>query len=156
MFYFCLSLILIIFDQISKILTVLFLDEYESFTLIKNIISFTRCHNTGGPWSIFNDYTVLFIIVTFIILIAEFIYLKKHPITNTLSKISLTLINAGAIGNLIDRLFRGYVVDMLEVTFINYPVFNFADTFIVIGCIIMCIYIIFMSDKEDKKEKENG
>ena len=66
------------------------------------------------------------------------------------------MINAGAIGNLIDRIFRGYVVDMLEVTFINYPVFNFADTFIVIGCVIMCIYIIFMSDKEDKKEKENG
>ena len=156
MLYFCLSLILIIFDQISKILTVIFLDEYESFILLKNIISFTRCHNTGGPWSIFNEHTFIFIIVTVIILLAEIIYLKKHKITNTLCKISLSLINAGAVGNLIDRLFRGYVVDMIEVTFINYPVFNFADCFIVIGCILMCIYIIFMSDKDSEKEKDNG
>ena len=81
-----------------------------------------------------------------------------------LEKISVMLINAGALGNLVDRIFRGYVVDMIEVTFIEYPVFNFADCLIVVGCILLCIYVIFFdndekniktSDEENDDGKDN-
>ena len=63
--------------------------------------------------------------------------------------ISTSLIVAGGIGNLIDRIFRGFVVDMIEVTFINYPVFNFADICVVIGAILFCAYVLFDKEKAE-------
>ena len=66
---------------------------------------------------------------------------------------ALCLLTAGAVGNLIDRIFRGYVVDMIEVTFINYPVFNVADCFVVTGALLLAVYIIFIY-KEPKKDYE--
>ncbi|MBR5506698.1 MAG: signal peptidase II [Clostridia bacterium] len=89
-----------------------------------------------------------------------FVFQKTSDETST-RKISVMLINAGAIGNLFDRIFRGYVVDMIEVTFIEYPVFNFADCCIVIGCILLCVYVAFF-DKDEKnikiseEEKDDG
>ncbi len=151
MFYVILTVLLFLCDQATKFATTTALNEFESVNVIGGILSFTRYHNTGGPWSIFDGAPIFFIIITIIIFIAEFIYLKKHPLKDTMSKISVSLINAGAIGNFVDRIFRGYVVDMIEVKFIDYPVFNFADCLIVIGCILLCVYVIFIY-KEDKKE----
>jgi signal peptidase II len=64
---------------------------------------------------------------------------------------SLCLLLSGALGNMIDRIFLGYVVDMLEVTFIDYPVFNVADCFVVAGAILLCIYILFIYKEPDDK-----
>ena len=79
--------------------------------------------------------------------------LKMKPKNKTLM-FSLSLILSGAIGNMIDRTFRSFVVDMIEVTFIDYPVFNFADCCVVIGAILLGIYILFIY-KEPQKEEKN-
>lgn len=151
------AVIFILIDQITKVLTVSQFNLYDSVTVIDGILDFTRHHNTGGPWSFFDGHIVFFIVITFIIFALELFYFKKRPMKSPLEKISVMLINAGAVGNLIDRIFRGYVVDMIEVTFIDYPVFNFADCCIVVGCILLCVYVMFFEDykKKDKSEETN-
>jgi len=131
-------------DQISKYFTLKFLDEFESYSVIKNILDFTHVHNTGGPWSIFEGKMIFFIIMTLFIFAAAIIYLRKHKPKHILSKISIAMIAGGALGNFFDRILRGYVVDMIDVNFFNYPVFNLADCYIVTGAILMSIYIIFI------------
>ena len=151
MFYIFGAVLLFILDQITTLLTVQNFSLYESVTVIKGVLDFTRHHNTGGPWSLFDSHIEVFVIITFVIFLLEFLYFKKRPMKHPLEKISVMLINAGAIGNLFDRIFRGYVVDMIEVTFIEYPVFNFADICVVSGAILFCIYMFF--DKSEKSEK---
>ena len=149
------AILLVLADQITKALTVSQFRLYDSVTVIDGILNFTRHHNTGGPWSIFDNHIIIFIIVTFLIFALELWYFRKKPMQGCLEKTSVMMINAGAVGNLIDRIFRGYVVDMIEVTFIDYPVFNLADCLIVVGCILLCIYVIFFdSDKKEKIKSE--
>lgn len=148
--YYLTAFILFLADQITKYFTVAKLDEFESYIVIDGIINFTRFHNTGGPWSIFDNAPIFFIIATFIFFMLEFIFIKKHPLNHPLSRMCAVLINCGAVGNLTDRIFRGYVVDMIELKFIDYPVFNFADCCIVAGCVLMCIYVMFIC-KDDEK-----
>lgn len=147
MFYIISILLFLLTDQISKYLTVKNLAEYESYNVIKNVINFTHVHNTGGPWSIFESTPIIFIIMTLVVLIIGFIYFKKHTPTHLLEKLSICLIAGGALGNFADRIFRGYVVDMIDVNFFNYPVFNIADCYIVVGAILMCFYVIFLDNK---------
>ena len=66
------------------------------------------------------------------------------------------MILAGGVGNLIDRLFRGYVVDMFDLTLFSYPVFNFADCCVVVGAILGAVYYLFLYDKYDKKDRKHG
>lgn len=157
MIYVILTVVLFLTDQLTKLITVRSLALYESAGVIDGILAFTRYHNTGGPWSLFDDFHALFIIATFAIFIAEFVYLRKHPLQGQTAKTACSLINAGALGNLVDRIFRGYVVDMIDVRFIDYPIFNFADCCIVIGCVLMCVYVLFIyKESDDKKENDNG
>ena len=157
MLYFIIGIFLLAIDLFTKNLIIADFKLYESITVIDGILDFTRYHNTGGPWSLLDDYSFVFIILTAAILIGELIFFRKYPLTHPISKLSAALINAGAIGNFLDRIFRGYVVDMIKVTFIDYPVFNFADCSIVIGCALMCIYVLFIYKEPDKaKEKTNG
>ncbi len=135
-------------DQTTKYLTTIKLSEYESFIVAEDLLSFTRYHNTGGPWSIFDGLPILFIIATLCIFALEFFYFKKHPLNHSTAKLSCAFINSGAIGNLLDRIFRGYVVDMIDLTFIDYPVFNFADCCVVVGAFMMCVYVIFIEGKD--------
>jgi len=161
MVYFIIGIILFAADFVTKYLTVNSFELYESITVIDGILDFTRYHNTGGPWSLFDNFSFIFVIATIAIFVGEFFFFKKHPLTHPVSKLSAALINAGALGNFVDRIFRGYVVDMIKVTFIDYPVFNFADCCIVAGCILMCIYVLFIDSSTkgnppECKEKENG
>ena len=91
-----------------------------------------------------------FIIFTLAVIVAAILYTYVTKQKDKTFLISVVLICSGGIGNLIDRIFRGYVVDMIEVTFINYPVFNFADICVVCGAILLCIYVLF--SKEEKKD----
>ena len=149
MLYVIIGIALFIIDQLTKILTVSNFSQFESITVINGVLDFTRYHNTGGPWSFLDEHSWIFIIFTIIIFLGEYLYFRKHPLSHPLSKITCVLINAGAVGNFIDRIFRGYVVDMIKVTFIDYPVFNFADCLIVIGCILMCIYVLFIQKEPE-------
>lgn len=154
MLYVILSVLLVIADQITKFLTVKYLSPSGNIVVLKNILSLTYVENRGAAFGILQDGRWFFIVVTIIILAALTYYIKKHPGKGKLFNLSVSLIYAGAIGNFIDRLFKGYVVDMIHATFINFPVFNFADCLIVVGVILLYVYILFFDREKEVKTDE--
>lgn len=138
-------LILTICDQLLKSWVASSIVLGGSKQLIPGIIELTNLRNSGAAWSIFDGQQTFFTIITIvaIIVIGYFIwqYRKNIPML-----IGLSLIMAGTIGNFIDRLRQGYVVDMFETTFINFPIFNIADMCLTIGVIWLIICILKEKD----------
>lgn len=134
-----LSIILTLLDQISKILISKNIILNNSVKLIKNFFYLTNTHNTGAAFSILIGKRIIFIIVTIIIILIIINYIRKNNITKKIELIAFSLILGGSIGNLIDRIVYGYVIDFIDVKIFNYdfPVFNLADSFITIGVILL-------------------
>ncbi len=137
------GLISLIIDIISKIIIVSKLNLNASKVIIKDFFSLTYIKNTGGAWGILKDNVIILIIITIIFLGIFISYFQKNKLS-LYEQISYGLALGGILGNLLDRIFRGYVVDFLNFNIMgyNYPVFNLADTFIVVGVLILIIYYI--------------
>ncbi|MCC4324407.1 signal peptidase II [Limosilactobacillus reuteri] len=138
-------LILTICDQLLKSWVASSIVLGGSKQLIPGIIELTNLRNSGAAWSIFEGQQTFFTIITIvaIIVIGYFIWQYRK---NILMLIGLSLIMAGTIGNFIDRLRQGHVVDMFETTFINFPIFNIADMCLTIGVIWLIICILKEKD----------
>ncbi len=132
-----------IVDLISKQVVMHFLELSKSVKIIPNFFYLTYCHNDGAAWSILKDQRIMLLILTVIVLFIIHKYLNKEK-TDTLENIIYGMIIGGILGNFFDRLVYGYVNDFLDFKIFgyNYPVFNLADTFIVIGIITMIIISI--------------
>ncbi len=154
MLFSIISLLLVALDQISKFATLKYLKPVFSIEVIKDILSFTYVENRGAAFGILQNARFVFIVFTIIAIAVLIWYKYKHRPQGILINTSLCLVLSGAVGNMIDRIFRGFVVDMIEVTFIDYPVFNVADCFVVVGTILMIIYILFVY-KEPKKADQD-
>lgn len=152
--YAVLLIVLIAIDQISKSWAIHNLKGQEDIILIKDWLHLTYVENSGAAWGIFQNGTIFFVLVTFIVIFGiSFYLLKESNNVDTFTRLSLVIIIAGAIGNLIDRLRLGYVVDFIFTPLgglYNFPVFNFADIYISLGAIILAIYIIFFEGKNAK------
>ena len=133
----------ILLDQLTKWIVIHSMDLYESIILIPQVFSFTYIHNYGAAWGMFSEHRWIFILVTAIALIIMPIILYRYRKVHALFSLSLSLFIGGALGNLIDRVFVGYVVDFLEFTFIDFPVFNVADICVVFGAGFMIVYALF-------------
>ena len=137
----------VFWDIFTKIIT----DGFE-ITVIKNVLSFYSTQNTGGAWSILSSATWLLTVFSCLavvgIVVFDFVFFKKQT---KLYTVAYALILGGAIGNLIDRIFLGYVRDFIRLDFIKFPIFNLADMCLVAGVICMCVFIIFIYPKLDKK-----
>lgn len=154
MIFWCvLSFLLVGLDRLTKFLTVKNFDLGESITIIPNLLDFTYVKNTGAAFSILENATwVLSIIsVIFCILIAVYFFVKKPK--SRLLKSALVLIFSGALGNAIDRVFLGYVIDFIQTTFISFPVFNVADIAITVGAVLLIIYELFFNPEAEKGDK---
>ncbi|UQS85370.1 signal peptidase II [Apilactobacillus apisilvae] len=134
-------LLLIGADQWTKYLVSTNISEGSVNTLIPGILSITNLHNNGAAWSILEGQQWLFTLISIfaIVLVSYFMYKLR---TKKLYEFSLLILLSGIIGNFIDRLFQGYVVDMIQLDFINFPIFNFADSCITVGIIILFIAIL--------------
>jgi len=150
MLEFFIVVIIIVIDQISKYLATIYLKPIGSFVILKKVFSLAYVENRGAAFGILQNERWLFIVLTIIISIAIACYLIFNRNESLILRISLSMILGGAIGNLIDRIKQGYVVDMFHFTLIDFPVFNVADSFIVIGTILLGYYILFMAEKEGK------
>ena len=143
---------LVTMDQIIKLGIVR--NIYNSGLIIINgVLNLTYIENTGGAFGIGNNSTLMFIISNIIVitLVTKFIISKKDEVSKYIL-ISLGLILAGGIGNLIDRIFRGFVIDYIDFNpLIKYPVFNIADIYVVVGCILIGINL-FANIIKDRKE----
>lgn len=127
-----------------------------SVKVIEGIFEFSYVRNTGAAWGMFGEKSVLLSVIVGAVLILMTVYLIFTKETGTVWHICLPMIIAGGAANLFDRLINGFVTDYLRVTFIDFPVFNLADCFIVVGCIVLIIYLIYDIVKEcgRKKDKE--
>jgi len=148
MVWFLTGLLCVAIDQLSKVFVANNFMTGQSIPVINNVFHFTYQLNDGAAFSILGGKTVFLSIVSVVIIlgILAYIFIKKP--SNNLELLSLTLIIAGAVGNLIDRVFRGAVIDFLDFTLINFPVFNIADCFVVIGGVLFFFYVLKYVDNK--------
>ena len=144
-------------DQALKTIVVNTLEIGQSVPLIEGVFHFTYIQNFGAAFSILQNKQAFLIIVTALVMaIAAAVMFKNINKLSRLIVLSLAFIIGGGIGNLIDRIRLGYVVDFLDFTLINYPVFNFADCCVVLGSIALVIGV-FLADRAERKQgKLNG
>lgn len=140
-------------DQAVKLWVAAHLGLYESAPLIPGLVELFYVQNTGGGFSILTGHTWLLTIFTAILMAAIAALIVKKIFAHPLAMWSLTVILGGGLGNLIDRVRLGYVVDMFNFQFMTYPVFNVADILVVCGTICFAVYYLFL---HDKAVKENG
>ncbi|MFO7154226.1 MAG: signal peptidase II [Caldicoprobacter oshimai] len=142
---------IVVLDQVTKYLAKTYLKPVGSIPLIPNVFHFTYVENRGAAFGILQNQRWLFIVLTVVVSAVIVYYLFTRSQESIVLTIALSMILGGAIGNLIDRLRLGYVVDMLHFVLIDYPVFNVADSFVVIGTILLAYYILFMADSRERQ-----
>ena len=141
---------IVLLDRLTKNFFSGFLDLNESFAVIPNIFHFTLVHNTGIAFGFFKDCGAVFIIIPVILtglLVYNVYYYRHSPYLSRTYIMAFSLILGGAIGNLIDRIFIGYVIDFID--FRVWPVFNVADSAITIGATIILLRCILVSKQID-------
>ena len=152
---FIISFIILLIDFISKRLIISSLLVDESIRVIDKFFSITYVRNTGVAFSLFDGHVDLIVIINLIIILLMVKYLKSNGIKSRIEIFSYGFIFGGAVGNLIDRIIYGYVVDFLDFNLFGYsaPIFNFADTFIVIGVIMFFVFSREVGDKDGINSK---
>ena len=142
-------------DQVTKWLVVRNIPLHGRMEFIPGFLSFTYTRNTGAAWSMLEGqrwlFVVVFVVLTALILLEYFKF--RMPFT-TLERWLLTAIYAGGLGNMIDRVRLGYVVDMIKTDFMDFPIFNVADCFITCGSIALLVHLIFFNKEFWKEEKK--
>ncbi len=156
LFYSLFSFAIVAVDQITKYLTVANIAYKGNVPFLPGILSLTYVKNDGAMWSLLKGQQWLFAVVFALLTVGIlYEYFKARLPFSTFDRWCIAAIFGGGLGNMIDRLRFGYVVDMIETEFITFPVFNVADCFITCGCIALLISLIFFNKgfwKEEKNE----
>ncbi|MBQ1194946.1 MAG: signal peptidase II [Clostridia bacterium] len=150
-------LVLIIFaDQLSKWLVVALLQGKESVYVIPGVLRFTYVENDGAAFGMLDDHRWVFLVLSTVMIIALIFYIVKYKPSSKWVMTSLILIVGGGIGNMIDRILLGYVIDFID--FCAFPqlwrwVFNIADSAVCVGTFMLSVWLIIDTVKEYKREK---
>lgn len=144
-------LLLLGFDQMTKYLVVMYLKNQDAVSLIRNVFEFQYLENHGAAFGVLQNQRALLLVITLVILVLLLIFYKKIPTEKKYFPLRFVgvLVAAGAIGNLIDRLIHGYVVDFLYFKLIDFPIFNVADCYVVIAAFMAFFLIGFYYKDED-------
>ena len=146
-------------DQITKVLTVQNIPLYQTAPALEGLFHFTYVQNTGAAWSMLSGMRWLFVgmfaVLTVLVL---WEYFKKPMPFTKFERWCIAAVYAGGLGNIIDRVRLGYVVDMIELDFMDFPVFNVADCFITCGCFALMVSLLFFNKKfwKEDKPKDGG
>lgn len=147
-------LLLIIIDQLTKLWALNSLLPIKRIPIIDGVFSLNFVENTGAAFSMLEGKTVILTVIPLVACIAMAYVLLSGKVKSKVGSWGLSLILAGALGNLIDRVFRGAVVDMFDFELINFPVFNVADIAVTIGAVLFFVYVLFFyEDKKSEKQK---
>ena len=152
--YFVLAAVLVALDQLVKYLVSTYIPVGGSVPFLPYIMDLTYVKNTGCAFSLLEEHTWLLTIISAIMSVVLAVALAKGFFKHPLGKITLSLLLAGAVGNLIDRAFYGYVIDMFRTLFMEFAVFNVADICVVVGGIAAAAYYLFLYDKLEGKNDE--
>jgi len=143
--YILIGIALVIIDQVIKYMVNINMLLGQSYPLIEDFLYITYVKNTGIAFGLFkNNNLFMIIVISVIILILLYFYNKEKNKVFSLN-ISITMLISGAVGNLIDRIYYGFIVDYIDFTF--WPAFNLADSLIVIGSITLAVYLIFQVEE---------
>ncbi|MBQ8107126.1 MAG: signal peptidase II [Ruminococcus sp.] len=152
------SAALVIIDQVIKYLVNKNISLDEVISVIRfgstRIFSLTHIRNSGAAWSIMSGKTWFLVSLPVIVCIAGIIYMYKIRHESPTELLSIAMMIAGGVGNLIDRIRLKEVIDYIKFEPVNFPVFNFADICIVIGAVIFCLSVVFTDLKKNKSEKK--
>ena len=146
-FLYCLFVLAIVAaDQITKYLVVVNIPLYTDVPFIPGVLGLTYVQNTGAAFSAFQGMQWLFALIFLLFTAAIFWeYFKKPMGFSAFERWCIAAIYGGGLGNMIDRIRLGYVVDMIETKFMEFPVFNVADCFITCGCVVLMISLCFFN-----------
>lgn len=149
-FYYTIIAVVAALDQFVKAFVINQVDLFEKITVIPGFFDITHIRNDGAAYNLFSQVPVLLIVMPSLVMLAGLIYIgvafkKAYP----LLMVAIAMVIGGGLGNLIDRISKGYVVDYFDIHII--PVFNVADIFICIGCGLLFIYLIFIDGKQHGK-----
>ncbi len=157
LFYSLFAAAIVAADQLTKYLTVANIELYQDVPFLPGLLQLTYVQNTGAAFSSFEGqqwlFALIFVVFTGLIL---WEYFKKPMPFTRFERWCIAAIYGGGLGNMIDRIRLGYVVDMIETTFIDFPVFNVADCFITCGCIALMVHLIFFNKDFWKDETRHG
>ena len=148
MLYYLLAAVLVVIDQSVKAWVRASIPLGQSIPFLPGIMELTYIPNTGAAFSSFSSLTWLLALISLLASVAVAVLMARKLFTRPLGRLSLALILGGAVGNLIDRVFLGFVTDMFATTFMDFAVFNVADICVVTGGILMVIYVLFFYDKQ--------
>ena len=141
-------------DQLTKYLTVQRIPLYGSVPVWDGVFHLTYFRNTGMAFSLLEGARWFFLVLTAAFLVVAVLAVCKKWLTHPLALTALTMIVGGGVGNMIDRAIHGYVVDMIEVDFMNFAIFNVADCFVTIGAVLLVIWAIFFDRRKPKTPEE--
>ncbi len=151
-----LAVLAIVLDQISKAVVVAKLPIGGSVPIIKGVFHFTHRINYGAAWSMFEDQPWVFMTASALAIVGILVYYFLEKEMPALIRYPLCMILGGGIGNMIDRVFVGYVTDFLDARFIHFPVFNIADCFITVGAGLLFLGLVREFWREEKAKKAAG
>lgn len=151
-----LAAVIVLADQLSKTAAVDLAVRQGSTVLIPGVIGLTCTYNFGASWSILAGKTVFLLVVTALVCAAIFAALLLHKPSSLLSRLSLGMVLGGAVGNALDRLADGFVTDMIETLFMDFPIFNVADCFITVGGVLFCLSVFLEENGNRRKRTAAG
>lgn len=143
----------ILVDQTVKIIISSTMDVGETIPVIKDIFHFTYIHNEGAAFGMLSEHRWVFMIISSVAIVAMCVYLFKFCKERMLTRIGVALVIGGGIGNMIDRISLGYVVDMIDCRFIDFYIFNVADSCVCVGAGIVFLGVLLDTIKEIKENK---
>ena len=149
-------ILIVAFDQITKYFASLKLADGSVAKFIPGVVQFKYAENTGMAFSMLSGARWVFIALTVVVCVGVFYYLFSNRCKNLWLYWSLGVILSGGIGNLIDRIRFGYVVDFIEPTFVNFAIFNIADCAVTCGAVVLVGYLLYDAFKDVKKENSDG
>ena len=149
------ALVIVVLDQLSKLWVVANIPLHNQVPAIPGLFHLTYVQNTGAAFSSFEGMIWLFVLIFAVLTVAVvWEFSQKRMPFSTFDRWCIAAIYAGGLGNMIDRVRLGYVVDMIQVDFMNFPVFNVADCFITCGCIALMVSLVFFNKEFWKDEKK--
>ena len=150
------SLAVVLLDQGTKLLVIHNIAPTDTISVLPRILNLIYVKNTGAAFSILSGKTFFLSLISLAVCVGIVWYLIKNRPENKLMLLSVSLVLGGAVGNLIDRMLRGSVVDFFEVIFVDFPVFNVADIAITAGAVLLMIYVLFFDREKKSSGKEDS
>lgn len=153
------AIFLVVADQLIKLLVIARLKPIGSLSVVNGFLRLNYVENTGAAFGSLSSHTAILSIITLLAVIVGFYYLLSEKIKFGFEYICILMVMSGGVGNLIDRVFRGFVIDYIEPLFIDFAVFNFADILVTCGAVLLIIWLIkdivkdFFKTRADKADE---